>query len=82
MGTSYHLLDLTVFGRQEGWEDSPQDWPCRPASISGALSADPPCNGQSPTSRSHMEWRAPPSPTGSWVQQVRSSVQVGTSAYP
>lgn len=27
MGTSYHLLDLTVFGRQEGWEDSPQGWP-------------------------------------------------------
>jgi len=74
MGTSYHLLDLTVFGRQEGWEDSPQGWP--------RLSADPPCNGQSPTSRSHKERRAPPSPTGSWVQQVRSSVQVRTSAYP
>jgi hypothetical protein len=24
--TSYHLLDLTVYGRQEGWEDSPADW--------------------------------------------------------
>jgi len=28
--TSYHLLDLTVFGRQERWEDSPQDWPRQP----------------------------------------------------
>jgi predicted dithiol-disulfide oxidoreductase (DUF899 family) len=25
--TSYHALDLTVFGRQEHWEDSPQGWP-------------------------------------------------------
>ncbi|WP_333891310.1 DUF899 family protein [Mycolicibacterium gadium] len=24
---SYHLLDLTVFGRQEQWEDSPKGWP-------------------------------------------------------
>jgi predicted dithiol-disulfide oxidoreductase (DUF899 family) len=25
--TSYHALDLTVFGRQEKWEDSPAGWP-------------------------------------------------------
>jgi predicted dithiol-disulfide oxidoreductase (DUF899 family) len=25
--TSYHALDLTVYGRQEGWEDSPEGWP-------------------------------------------------------
>ena len=25
--TSYHLLDLTVYGRQEIWEDSPEGWP-------------------------------------------------------
>jgi predicted dithiol-disulfide oxidoreductase (DUF899 family) len=24
---SYRLLDLTVYGRQERWEDSPADWP-------------------------------------------------------
>jgi len=24
---SYHLLDLTVYGRQEKWEDSPVGWP-------------------------------------------------------
>ena len=24
---SYHLLDLTVYGRQETWEESPQGWP-------------------------------------------------------
>ncbi|GIF98094.1 DUF899 family protein [Catellatospora citrea] len=25
--TSYHALDLTVYGRQEAWEDSPAGWP-------------------------------------------------------
>jgi predicted dithiol-disulfide oxidoreductase (DUF899 family) len=24
---SYALMDMTVFGRQEGWEDSPEGWP-------------------------------------------------------
>ena len=27
MDNSYHLLDLTVHGRQEKWEDSPPGWP-------------------------------------------------------
>jgi predicted dithiol-disulfide oxidoreductase (DUF899 family) len=27
MGNSHALLDLTVYGRQEAWEDSPTDWP-------------------------------------------------------
>jgi predicted dithiol-disulfide oxidoreductase (DUF899 family) len=31
MDNSYRLLDLTVYGRQETWEDSPADWPQRPA---------------------------------------------------
>src|SRR6202161_65800 len=30
MGNSYGLLDLTVYGRQEMWEDSPTGWPQRP----------------------------------------------------
>ena len=30
MDNSYRLLDLTVYGRQEGWEDSPTGWPRRP----------------------------------------------------
>lgn len=25
--TSYHALDLTAYGRQEGWENSPEGWP-------------------------------------------------------
>ena len=30
MDNSYRLLDLTVYGRQEGWEDSPAGWPTFP----------------------------------------------------
>jgi predicted dithiol-disulfide oxidoreductase (DUF899 family) len=29
MGNSYALLDMTVYGRQETWEDSPTGWPQR-----------------------------------------------------
>jgi predicted dithiol-disulfide oxidoreductase (DUF899 family) len=32
LGNSYRLLDLTVYGRQESWEDSPTGWPQRPES--------------------------------------------------
>ena len=27
MDNNYRLLDLTVYGRQEKWEDSPRGWP-------------------------------------------------------
>jgi hypothetical protein len=27
MDNSYALMDLTVYGRQESWEDSPPGWP-------------------------------------------------------
>jgi predicted dithiol-disulfide oxidoreductase (DUF899 family) len=27
MDNTYHLLDLTIYGRQEKWEDSPSGWP-------------------------------------------------------
>jgi predicted dithiol-disulfide oxidoreductase (DUF899 family) len=30
MDNSYRLLDLTIFGRQEHWEESPAGWPQRP----------------------------------------------------
>ena len=29
MGSSYPMLDMTVYGRQEVWEDSPAGWPQR-----------------------------------------------------
>ena len=27
MAPTYALLDMTVFGRQESWQDSPPGWP-------------------------------------------------------
>ena len=27
MGSSYAMLDMMVYGRQEAWEDSPEGWP-------------------------------------------------------
>ena len=29
MDYSFALMDLTVYGRQEQWEDSPHGWPVR-----------------------------------------------------
>ena len=34
MDNNYRLLDLTVYGRQESWEDSPPGWP-RPFTLDG-----------------------------------------------
>ena len=45
MAPSYGLLDLTVYGRQEFWEDSPEGWPQRWGSrvaSSGWTAARPP----------------------------------------
>jgi predicted dithiol-disulfide oxidoreductase (DUF899 family) len=36
IGNSYPLLDLTVYGRQETWEDSPAGWPQRWGEGTGA----------------------------------------------
>ncbi|HEX7040033.1 MAG TPA: DUF899 family protein [Trueperaceae bacterium] len=36
MSPSYGLLDLTVYGRQELWEDSPEGWPQRWSSRDGS----------------------------------------------
>ncbi len=33
MDNSYRLLDLTVYGRQEKWEDSPEGWPKLPKGV-------------------------------------------------
>ncbi|GCE14902.1 DUF899 family protein [Tengunoibacter tsumagoiensis] len=36
MAPSYGLLDLTVYGRQETWEDSPEGWPQRRGGTDGS----------------------------------------------
>jgi predicted dithiol-disulfide oxidoreductase (DUF899 family) len=40
MAPSYGLLDLTVYGRQESWEDSPEGWPQRWSSSGGQMTLD------------------------------------------
>ncbi|WP_028782350.1 DUF899 family protein [Thalassobacillus devorans] len=40
MSPSYGLLDLTVYGRQEFWEDSPEGWPQRWGSKGGQFQMD------------------------------------------
>lgn len=40
MAPSYGLLDLTVYGRQEFWEDSPEGWPQRWGSKGGQMRLD------------------------------------------
>jgi len=40
MAPSYGLLDLTVYGRQEFWEDSPEGWPQRWGSNGGQFQLD------------------------------------------
>jgi hypothetical protein len=40
MAPSYGLLDRTVYGRQEFWEDSPQGWPQRWGSAGGQFRLD------------------------------------------
>jgi predicted dithiol-disulfide oxidoreductase (DUF899 family) len=40
MAPSYGLLDLTVYGRQEFWEDSPEGWPQRWSSKGGQFQQD------------------------------------------
>ena len=37
MAPSYGLLDLTVYGRRELWEDSPEGWPQRWGSQGGQV---------------------------------------------
>ena len=40
MAPSYGLLDRTVYGRQEFWEDSPEGWPQRWGSKGGQFRLD------------------------------------------
>jgi uncharacterized protein DUF899 len=40
MAPSYRLLDMTAYGRQELWEDSPEGWPQRWGSKGGQFRLD------------------------------------------
>jgi predicted dithiol-disulfide oxidoreductase (DUF899 family) len=49
MDNSYALMDLTVYGRQESWEDSPPGWPqqCSNVRTDGGAPAWPPVSAWS-----------------------------------
>ena len=65
MDNSYSLLDMTVYGRQEIWEDSPDGWPEGRRSTASHCSA--PKGGPSPSGRA---WK-PGDPTTSGPQSGR-----------
>lgn len=50
MDNNYRLLDMTVYGRQEAWEDSPAGWP-RPLEGVGRMRVD----GRPTAQWSHLE---------------------------
>jgi predicted dithiol-disulfide oxidoreductase (DUF899 family) len=57
MDSSYALMDLTVYGRQEQWEDSPAGWPqaCTNTRTSGGSPAWPPVSAW-PGGRPIAQW--------------------------
>lgn len=55
MDNNYHLLDLTVFGRQEKWEDSPAGWPQR-CTITRTKTGSPTWEPEWPGGRPIAQW--------------------------
>ena len=55
MDNNYHLLDLTVYGRQEPWEDSPAGWP-QQCTITRTSSGSPTWEPEWPGGRPIAQW--------------------------
>ncbi len=55
MDNNYHLLDLTVYGRQETWEDSPAGWP-QPCTFTRSRSGPPTWQPEWPGGRPIAQW--------------------------
>jgi predicted dithiol-disulfide oxidoreductase (DUF899 family) len=55
MDNNYHLLDLTVYGRQEPWEDSPTGWP-RQCAITRSKTGSPTWEPEWPGGRPIAQW--------------------------
>jgi|ERR1035438_6819966 predicted dithiol-disulfide oxidoreductase (DUF899 family) len=55
MDNNYHLLDLTVYGRQEPWEDSPTGWP-QQCTITRTKSGSPAWEPEWPGGRPIAQW--------------------------
>jgi Bacterial protein of unknown function (DUF899) len=77
MDNSYALLDMTVYGRQEEWEDSPTGWPKREHLFRTVRDAA----GQhlQPSRHRHSEFRRYGRPTAQWSRlKARRSDDLGT----
>lgn len=55
MDNNYHLLDLTVYGRQEKWEDSPEGWP-QQCTITRTATGAPTWKPEWPGGRPIAQW--------------------------
>lgn len=55
MDNNYHLLDLTVYGRKEKWEDSPAGWP-QHCTITRSKSGSPTWEPEWPGGRPIAQW--------------------------
>jgi predicted dithiol-disulfide oxidoreductase (DUF899 family) len=64
MAPSYALLDRTVYGRQERWEDSPEGWPRRWGSRGGQFQLDGRPAAQWPRIRTGRDDDLGPMPDG------------------
>ncbi|MEV0386795.1 hypothetical protein [Nonomuraea sp. NPDC050643] len=64
MAPSYGLLDRTVYGRQEDWEDSPDGWPQRWGSTGGQFQLDGRPTAQWPRLRAGRDDDLGPPPDG------------------
>ena len=56
MDNNYHLLDLTVYGRQEKWESSPAGWP-QQCTITRTRSGSPSWEPEWPGGRPIAQWQ-------------------------
>jgi predicted dithiol-disulfide oxidoreductase (DUF899 family) len=55
MDNNYHLLDLTVYGRQESWENSPAGWP-QQCTFTRTSSGSPTWKPEWPGGRPIAQW--------------------------
>jgi hypothetical protein len=65
MDNSYALLDMTVYGRQEEWEDSPTGWPKGEHLFRTVQDAAAGQRSQ-PSRHPHTEFRRYGRPTAQW----------------
>jgi predicted dithiol-disulfide oxidoreductase (DUF899 family) len=79
MSNSYGLLDMTVYGRQETWEDSPAGWPQRWGNTGGRPTAQ--WRKLAAGSSDDHPYRTNGRPTAQWSRlQAGRSDDLGTGA--